>query len=78
MPQFAVQHNFCFLLFGEPFWNGGGLRKTRSQFKTQLPAFVSCSQKTFWNGPKVPLEKRGEVAKKKAASLESDACGCSI
>ena len=31
--QFAVQQTFVSCFFGEPFWNGGGLRKTRSQLR---------------------------------------------
>ena len=41
-----------FPAFRRAFLERGGIKKNTKSIKTQLPAFVSCSQKTFWNGPK--------------------------
>ena len=44
--------NFCFLLFGEPFWNGGGLRKTRSQLRLNFLLLFPARKRLFGTGLK--------------------------
>ena len=42
--------NFCLLLFGEPFWNGGGLRKTRSQLRLNFLLLFPARKRLFGTG----------------------------